>query len=184
MRNIFGTCCAALCLVLVGCGGSETEPVEGAPSVAPEEPVVGELGLPLERVSLPEPAEFARAAMGKQIDVLGLTITDACIGNFDGFSAQYVGERRGVSGNGWAWDLSNEAPFQGIVVIDANGVLVGASDEMAARPDVVESRPEQVTNEQVGWIMYAGAEEGTLRVFGVDPETSTACQVGMAQIPG
>lgn len=122
---------------------------------------------------------WAAATMGRQILDLYPGSPDkpeACLGYVDALVEYYSGDA-GAMYEGWAWSASQKRPYAKLVATDASGVVQGAGETSIEREDVTAAMPS-ITNSRVGYAVVARIANGTVKIYGINDETRSACAVG------
>ncbi len=99
--------------------------------------------------AVPGPPNWARPLL-QQNTRTGFEMSKDCTGSFDAIKVRYSGSPSGVEGEGWGWLYKASAAPTRIIIVDAEGKIIGAGETIIDRPDVKRAL-KVVTTPRVGW---------------------------------
>lgn len=102
-----------------------------------------------------------------------------CIGSVDAVS-EPGDAKTGRVLTGWGWDPTGRQAVGRIVLVHADGRIVGAGDGGGLRKDVPKAIAA-VTSDTTGWLAATSVQSGAIRVFGLLPDKSV-CRIAEARL--
>lgn len=125
----------------------------------------------------PDPPRWAEPLMGRRLAAVFEQADEAaCVGYVDGVEARYRAAPAGARLAGWGWDRIAQAPAARILIVDAQGRIVGAGEAGVPRPDVAAARPD-ITSGTTGWWAVIGETEGEVEAWGVLADSTKVCRL-------
>ncbi len=103
------------------------------------------------------------------------------MGNTDRVIRIYEGQPGGARVVGWAWEFAAKAPVPRVVVVGAEGVIIGGGEAGALRADVPTVVPA-VTSDRSGWEAVAPQTSGRVEVFGVVENGRAICPLAGVEL--
>lgn len=130
--------------------------------------------------NLPAQPQWAVALLGKTFRA-SFPKTTTCIGHLDGVLAKYDRKPKGSVLYGWAFDSGAGQPPSRVLIVNAQGVIIGGGESGVPRPDVPAAVPA-VKSPSSGWQAPVGITEGAVYAWGIAQQRGTVCFVGEAHI--
>ncbi len=116
--------------------------------------------------------------LGQRLDTLFRRAqAGACIGAFDTLAAPLRNAPDQAVAAGWAWDSVHDRLPHRILLVDAQGLVVGFGATGIARPDVEAARAE-VDSERSGWTGFARLDGRPVEAFAL-LDDGAACALGV-----
>ncbi|MDX9997246.1 MAG: hypothetical protein WCY15_01030 [Phenylobacterium sp.] len=130
---------------------------------------------------LPPPPEPPAWSSGLRDQVLREAFPGSfsCLGAVDLVTNRYLGGRKVV---GWAWNRASGSPVARLIAVDEAERIVGFGMTGFPRPDVPQVVGE-VRSDATGWEVVTWAPpRRAVRIYGVDTERRSACEIGSIAI--
>lgn len=120
-----------------------------------------------------DPSDWAASYLGGSFAEAFPNVDRHCMGSADATTVDATSTRI----RGWAWDRAQTRAFDRLISVGADGVINGSGTTVRDRPDVVRAVGNIVTTPRVGFEVVTSAMSGTVRIYGLSSDASTACLV-------
>lgn len=168
-----------LLALVAGCSRPEWTDPETSKGSRALPPPGAKKASPIDAKPAPPVPAWALPLMGKPLRA-AFPKDGVCLGNTDGILRIHAGEPRGARIVGWGWEPEVKTPVPRVVVVDVNGVIVGAGDTGQNRPDVPRAVPA-IRSLTTGWEAVSYTTTGKVRMFGVIENGRAVCPLAGAE---
>jgi hypothetical protein len=133
----------------------------------------------IELPALPSAPAWAPSYLGKSAASLFPSKgKEKCYGSIDNVAQSDDPANPVAKFSGWAWDDKHSAPFDMVLAVNADEIVVGAGDVALERPDVMKAATDRVTEPKVGFDVFASQKNGPVTLFGVQKKFGLRCEIG------
>lgn len=149
-----------------------------ASRTAPEAPERFDDAPAMTAVAVADTPEWSQAVLNRPLHKT-FAIGPDCIGNVDDVAPARAGGVGRVL-TGWAWDPVGRQAVARILIVHADGRIIGAGDGGRLRKDVPKAIPSIASN-TTGWRAATNMQTGPVRVFGQMRDESM-CRIAEAKL--